>query len=48
MKTGEVSETLRVIFYPFTYLVAAGCGVLALVFLRDLLKAIRTRNGAAQ
>ena len=48
MKTGEVSETLRVIFYPFTYLVAAGCAVMALVFLVDLVQAVRTRNGAAQ
>jgi len=48
MKTGEVSETLRVIFYPFTYMVAAGCGVLALVFLLDLAKAALTRNGEAK
>jgi TRAP-type C4-dicarboxylate transport system permease small subunit len=48
MKTGEVSETLRVIFYPFTYLVAAGCAVMALVFLTDLVQAVRTRNGAAK
>jgi TRAP-type C4-dicarboxylate transport system permease small subunit len=48
MQTGEVSETLRVIFYPFTYGVAIGCGVLALVFLVDWLQAIRFRNGAAQ
>jgi len=44
VKTGEVSETLRVIFYPFTYLVAAGCAVLALVFLLDLVKTARTRK----
>jgi TRAP-type C4-dicarboxylate transport system permease small subunit len=48
MKTGEVSETLRMIFYPFTYGVAIGCGVLALVFLVDWLQAVRGRNGAAQ
>jgi TRAP-type C4-dicarboxylate transport system permease small subunit len=48
MKTGEVSETLRVIFYPFTYMVAAGCAVMALVFLVDLLQAAQTRNGAAK
>lgn len=45
MKTGEVSETLRVIFYPFTYMVAAGCGVIALVFLVDLFQALRSRPG---
>ena len=48
MKTGEVSETLRVVFYPFTYLVAAGCAVLALVFLLDLVKATRARKDVAQ
>lgn len=41
VRTGEVSETLRVVFYPFTYTVAVGCGLLALVFalslIRDLL-----------
>jgi TRAP-type C4-dicarboxylate transport system permease small subunit len=43
--TGEVSETLRIIFYPFTYGVAAGCGVMALVFLLDFLKALTGREG---
>ena len=38
MQTEEVSETLRMIFYPFTYAVAVGCGFLALVFLFDLLR----------
>lgn len=37
-KTGEVTETLRIIFYPFTYGVALGCIILALVLLVDLLK----------
>ena len=37
-KTGEVTETLRIIFYPFTYAVAFGCLILALVLLVDLLK----------
>ena len=35
--TGELTETLRIIYYPFTYMVALGCGVLALVLLTDLL-----------
>ena len=48
MQTGEVSETLRVIFYPFTYIVAAGCGVLALVFLADWLQDLRDRKGGAR
>jgi TRAP-type C4-dicarboxylate transport system permease small subunit len=45
MQTGEVSETLRVIFYPFTYMVAAGCGVIALVFAVDLLQGLRSGEG---
>ncbi len=36
LKTGEVTETLRIIYYPFTYGVAFGCAVLALVFAADL------------
>jgi TRAP-type C4-dicarboxylate transport system permease small subunit len=38
LKTGEVTETLRIIYYPFTYAVALGCATLALVFLTELLK----------
>ena len=38
MKTGEVTETLRIIYYPFTYGVAFGCVILSLVFLVDFLK----------
>jgi len=36
-KTGEVTETLRIIYYPFTYGVAMGCATLSLVFLTDFL-----------
>ena len=36
--TGEVTETLRIIYYPFTYLVALGCVVLALILLTDFLR----------
>ncbi len=38
LNTGEVTETLRIIYYPFTYAVAFGCLILSLVFLTDLLK----------
>jgi TRAP-type C4-dicarboxylate transport system permease small subunit len=38
--TGEVTETLRIIYYPFTYAVAIGFGVLSLVFLIELLKTL--------
>jgi TRAP-type C4-dicarboxylate transport system permease small subunit len=40
MNTGEVTETLRIIYYPFTFAVSLGCAVLALVLLLDMLKAI--------
>jgi TRAP-type C4-dicarboxylate transport system permease small subunit len=39
-QTGEVTETLRIIYYPFTYGVALGCAVLSLVFLTDLMKSL--------
>jgi TRAP-type C4-dicarboxylate transport system permease small subunit len=41
---GEVSETLRVIFYPFSYGVALGCAVLSLVFLTELVKSLRPQK----
>ncbi len=37
MKTGEVTETLQIIYYPFTYAVALGCIVLALVLVVELI-----------
>ena len=37
---GELSETLKLTYYPFVYAVAAGFGLLALVLLVDLLKTI--------
>lgn len=37
--TGEVSETLRIIYYPFTYGVCIGFVLLAFVFFVELLKA---------
>lgn len=40
LKTGEITETLRIIYYPFTYGVALGCAILSLVFLTDLLKTL--------
>ena len=45
-QTGEVTETLRVIYFPFTYGVALGCAILSLVFLTDLLKSLfRKKEG---
>jgi TRAP-type C4-dicarboxylate transport system permease small subunit len=49
LKTGEVTETLRIIYYPFTYAVAFGCAVLTLVFVTDLLNAlIRQKNAESR
>ena len=39
-RTGEVTETLRIIYYPFTYGVAFGCSVLSLVFFTELLRTL--------
>ncbi len=46
--TGEVTETLRIIYYPFTYAVAVGFGVLSLVFLIELLKTLLPRKAGAR
>jgi TRAP-type C4-dicarboxylate transport system permease small subunit len=35
--TGELTETLQIIYYPFIYAVAAGFGALTLVLIGDLL-----------
>ena len=45
-ETGEVTETLRIVYYPFTYGVALGCFLLALVLLVDFLKLFITKNEA--
>ena len=37
-ESGEVTETLQIVYYPFTYGIAFSCFVLALVFFVDLLK----------
>ena len=39
--SGEVSETLKVIYYPFVFCVAAGFGLLALTCLMELLRELR-------
>ena len=40
MNTGEVTETLRIIYYPFAYCVAFGCAALALVLFADSIKSL--------
>ena len=44
METGELSETLKVAYYPFVFLVALGFAALALTLLLDLLETIWTRG----
>ncbi len=44
--SGEVTETLRIIYYPFTYGVALGCFLLALVLLIELVELFFPANGA--
>lgn len=45
-KTGEVTETLKIIYYPFTYGVALGCALFSLIFLTDFLKCFFQRKGS--
>lgn len=40
-QVNELSETLRIIYYPFVYAVSVGCAVLSLVMLIDFLKLIK-------
>jgi TRAP-type C4-dicarboxylate transport system permease small subunit len=44
-KRGETSETLRIIYHPFVYLVAICCGLLALVLFIDFLKSFGPLKG---
>ena len=47
-ETGEVTETLQIVYYPFTYAVALGCLILAFTFLVDFLKSIFGDQGSGQ
>lgn len=40
LRTGEVTETLQIIYYPFTYAVALGFGVLSLVLLSNVIQTV--------
>lgn len=46
--TGELSETLRIIYYPFILAVALGFFILALALLTDFLKAVLVRKEGAK
>jgi TRAP-type C4-dicarboxylate transport system permease small subunit len=39
-RTGELTETLKIIYYPFIYAVALGCAVITLVCFGDLLRTL--------
>jgi len=40
LKAGEITETLRIIYYPFTYGVALGFALLSLAFVMEILKSL--------
>ena len=42
--TGEVTETLRIAYHPFTYAVAVGCAVFAMVFFVHLINVLSPKN----
>jgi TRAP-type C4-dicarboxylate transport system permease small subunit len=43
-KSGEVSETIKIIFHPFVYCVAVGFLVFSLTLLIDFLKSLQTKE----
>jgi TRAP-type C4-dicarboxylate transport system permease small subunit len=45
---GELSETLKIIYFPFVYIVAIGFGLLAAVLLVDLLKTLLRGGESAE
>ena len=47
-ETGEVTETLQIVYFPFTYAVALGCLILAFTFFVDFLKSIFGDQGSSQ
>ncbi len=47
-ETGEVTETLQIIYYPFTYAVSVGCGALALVYFIEFLKTLVSEKEVAK
>ena len=44
--TGEVTETLRIVYYPFTYGVSGGCFLIALVMLVEIVKLFYDGRGS--
>ena len=44
LKSGELTETLRIVYYPFTYGTAVGCAFLTFVFLADLIRTLTPKK----
>ena len=44
-RSGEVSETLKIIFHPFVYSVAVGFAVFSLTLIIDFLKNFKSKKG---
>ena len=44
-KSGEVSETIKIIFHPFVYCVAVGFVVFSLTLMIDFLKNLQAKEG---
>ena len=44
-KRGETSETLRIVYHPFVYVVAVCCALLAFVLFVDFLKSLAPEKG---
>lgn len=44
-RVNELSETLRIIYFPFVYGVALGCVIIAMVLFLDMIKLINNGNG---
>lgn len=42
--TGELSENLRIVYHPFVFAAAVGCGAMALVLLNDAAKSLLNKN----
>jgi hypothetical protein len=43
-KSGEVSETLKIVFHPFIYSVAFGFAVFSLTLIIDFLKNLKSKE----
>lgn len=46
-KTGELTETLRIVYHPFVYTIAFGCFIMALVLIIEVLKLIAPAKGGS-